>query len=358
MIISGGGTGGHIYPAISIAQEIQRRFPQVEILFVGAKGKMEMQKVPKAGFEIKGLWISGLQRKLTVSNMLFPIKLGLSILRSFSILQKFKPDLVIGVGGFASGPLLYAASLKGLPTLIHEQNSYAGITNKWLSGKVKKICVAYDKMDRFFPKEKLMLTGNPVRKDIHNASEKRDKGIKHFNLDLSLKTILVVGGSLGARTINQSIKQNLDQLKSANVQVLWQTGGAYIDDLKALDGGCIHVYDFIYEMDLAFAVADLVISRAGASTISELSIVGKPAILVPSPNVAEDHQTKNVLALTDKNAALLVKDIDAPEHLVDEALKLLNDEIQQQVYIDNICKLAMPNAVELIVDEALKLIKL
>ena len=362
IIISGGGTGGHIFPAIAIANAFKILRPNTEFLFVGAEGRMEMEKVPAAGYKIEGLWISGLQRKLTLSNLFFPFKVLSSLLKAKKIIKNFKPDIAIGTGGFASGPTLQVASGRGIPTLIQEQNSYPGITNRILSKKVNKICVAYTGMEKYFPKEKIILTGNPVRQDILEIDGKREIALTHFGLNSGKKTILVIGGSLGARAINESIQNCIETFQKSNIQLIWQTGKSFYPQAQQSvatysDKG-IKAFDFISTMNLAYAAADIVISRAGASSISELCLVQKPSILIPSPNVAEDHQTKNVLALTDKNAALLVKDIDAPEHLVDEALKLLNDEIQQQVYIDNICKLAMPNAVELIVDEALKLIKL
>ncbi|MGB1039481.1 MAG: undecaprenyldiphospho-muramoylpentapeptide beta-N-acetylglucosaminyltransferase, partial [Flavobacteriales bacterium] len=313
-IISGGGTGGHIYPAIAIANAIKEKQSKAEILFVGANGKMEMEKVPKAGYEIIGLDIAGLQRKLTVKNLSFPFKLFRSLKKAKQIVKDFNPDVAIGVGGYASGPLLRQAGKLGVPTLIQEQNSYPGITNKLLARKAKKICVAYDKMERFFDESKIVFTGNPVRKEILNIEGKKERGQNHFKLDTNKKTVLVIGGSLGARTVNNSIKNAAKLLDENNIQVLWQTGKYYYEDMKSfVDENkliSIKVYDFIYEMDLAYASADLVVSRAGALSISELCLVGKPTILVPSPNVSEDHQTKNAMALVNHNAAQLVTDIE------------------------------------------------
>ena len=292
-ILSGGGTGGHIYPAIAIANELKKRFPEAEFLFVGAKDKMEMQKVPQAGYAIKGLWIAGLQRKLTLQNALFPIKLLSSLWESRKILKSFKPDVVIGTGGFASGPLLNVANSLNIPTLIQEQNSYPGITNKLLSKKAAKICVAYENLERFFPKEKMILTGNPVRQDLIDVSSKREEAIAFFKLDPKKKTLLVLGGSLGARRINQLIEKELQGLLSQKVQIIWQCGKLYLEDYSKYNSAQVQVVAFIERMDLVYAAADVVISRAGASSVSELCIVGKPVIFIPSPNVAEDHQTKN-----------------------------------------------------------------
>jgi len=373
IIISAGGTGGHIYPAIAVAQALQKRLNnEVEFLFVGASDRMEMEKVPKAGYKIEGLWISGLQRRITYKNLLFPIKVVSSILKSFGIINRFKPDAVIGFGGYASSAVLYAASLKKLPTLIHEQNSYAGITNKILKDKVNTICVAYDNMEKFFPANKLVKTGNPIRQDLLDVSSKKQQAIEFFKLDANKKTILVIGGSLGARTINESIFEGLDKIKEANVNLIWQTGKNFdkvnsnieiINSKKednALENNSsleFRISDFIYEMDLAYAAADVVISRAGALSIAELAQVAKPVILVPSPNVAEDHQTKNAMALVNKNAAILVKDIDAKNNLVSETLNLITNENKQAELVNQIKTFAMPNAAELIVDEVIKLMK-
>ncbi len=357
IIISAGGTGGHIYPAIAVAQALQKRLNnEVDFLFVGASDRMEMEKVPKAGFKIVGLWISGLQRRITYKNFLFPIKVIISVLKSFGIINKFKPDVVIGFGGYASSAVLYAASLKKLPTLIHEQNSYAGITNKILKDKVNKICVAYDHMEKFFPANKLVKTGNPIRQDLMDVTSKRNEALGFFNLDATKKTVLVIGGSLGAKTINESIFEGLEKLKNANINLIWQIGKNF-DKVNNFQHPTFNIQHFIYEMDLAYAVADVVISRAGALSIAELAQVAKPVILVPSPNVAEDHQTKNAMALVNVNAAILVKDIDAKNNLITETLNLINDSNKQDELVKNIGTFAMPNAAELIVDEVIKLIK-
>lgn len=357
IIISAGGTGGHIYPAIAVAQALQKRLNnEVDFLFVGASDRMEMEKVPKAGFKIVGLWISGLQRRITYKNFLFPIKVIISVLKSFGIINKFKPDVVIGFGGYASSAVLYAASLKKLPTLIHEQNSYAGITNKILKDKVNKICVAYDHMEKFFPANKLVKTGNPIRQDLMDVSSKRNEAFDFFKLDSAKKTVLVIGGSLGARTINESIFDGLDKLKNANINLIWQTGKNF-DKANKIQHPTFNIQHFIYEMDLAYAAADVVISRAGALSIAELAQVAKPVILVPSPNVAEDHQTKNAMALVNVNAAILVKDIDAKNNLITETLRLINDSNKQADLVKNINTFSLPNAAELIVDEIIKLMK-
>lgn len=359
VIISGGGTGGHIYPAIAIANALKELLPGTEILFVGAKGRMEMEKVPAAGYHIEGLWISGIQRKLTADNLMFPFKVISSLFKAGDILKRFKPDIAIGVGGYASFPLLYAASGSGIPTLIQEQNGYAGVANKFLAKKAEKICVAYEGMDKFFPAEKLIQTGNPVRKDIQYTESKKEEGYKHFGLDPEKKTILVIGGSLGARTINESIDKDLDLLKEKDIQVLWQTGKWYINKAKEKEKlyDNIKVFDFIYQMDLAYSVADMVISRAGALSISELAIVGKPVILVPSPNVAEDHQTKNAMALVKMDAANLIADSKAHEQLVPSALALLEDEPAQSALCHNILKLGKPNAASDIAKVIFEIIK-
>lgn len=356
VIISGGGTGGHIYPAIAVAQTLQKRLNnEVEFLFVGASDRMEMEKVPKAGFNIKGLWISGLQRSLSFKNIMFPIKVISAVLKSLAIIKEFKPDVAIGFGGYASGAMMYAASLKGIPTLIHEQNSYAGITNKILKNKVLKIAVAYDGMERFFPSNKLVKTGNPVRLDICDIAHKKAQALSFFGLNPNKKTILIIGGSLGARTINQSIEKDLALLSKAQVNVIWQTGKLFTSEYAAKMPADFNlkIAAFIYEMDLAYAAADIVISRAGALSIAELAIAAKPCILVPSPNVSEDHQTKNAMALVQTNAAILVKDSEAKETLVPTVLNLLGNESLQHTLSENIAKMAMPNAAELIVDELL-----
>ena len=360
VITSGGGTGGHIFPAISIANELKQRVEGIEILFVGAKGRMEMEKVPKAGYSIKGLNISGLQRNWKdTRNLLFPFKLISSLWKSYWIVKKYKPSVVVGTGGYASGPLLFAALKLSVPALIQEQNSYPGITNKLLSKSVQKICVAYDNMQRFFPKEKLLLLGNPVRQDLLESDTKKEQALEKFKLNEKQPTVLVVGGSLGARTINQSIASLAQDFEKNNVQVIWQTGLSFEKKAKEICHNFknVQAHAFIYEMDLAYSVADIIISRAGASTISELCLIGKPAILVPSPNVAEDHQTKNAMALINKNAALMVKDSEAQERLGDTLFELLDNGASQKVLGENIKKLAMPNSSVLIVDEVLKLVQ-
>ena len=356
-ILSGGGTGGHIYPAIAIANELKLRFPDAEFLFVGAKDKMEMQKVPQAGYQIKGLWIAGLQRKLSLQNLMFPLKLIDSLWKSKKILKRFKPDVVIGTGGFASGPLLKMASLMGIPTVIQEQNSFPGITNKLLSKKADVICVAYHNLERFFPKEKMVLSGNPVRQDLIDIESKRAEAIQHFNLDQNKKTLLVLGGSLGARRLNQLIEKELGKFISQNVQIIWQCGKLYFEDYKKHNANNVQVFAFIERMDLVYAASDIIISRAGASSVSELCIVGKPVIFIPSPNVAEDHQTKNAQSIVDKKGALLLKEseLDAEFSLVFEAL--LKDHGKQGQLSENIRQLAMPEATKTIADEVVKLIK-
>ncbi len=361
IIVSGGGTGGHIYPAIAIANELKDKLGNVDILFVGAKGKMEMQKVPEAGYPIKGLPISGLQRSLSLKNLSFPFKVISSVSNAFKILKEFKPDIAVGFGGYASGPMLYAASKKGLPSVIQEQNSFAGITNKLLARNVNKICVAHDKMERFFPKEKIVLTGNPVRKGIDAATSRRSDGLKHFGLKDDKPVLLVLGGSLGARTLNETMVAGLSELNESGIQVIWQCGKFYHDEMKQRTegklGDNIRLMEFIKEMDLAYAAADVVVSRAGALSVSELCLVGKPVIFVPSPNVAEDHQTKNAMALVEKDAALLVKDADSVEKLIPASLGLLKDKEKQTELSQNILKLARPNAAEDIANEIIELIK-
>ena len=309
IILSGGGTGGHIYPAISIANELKSRDNNSEILFVGARDKMEMKIVPKYGFEILGLWICGFNRGKIFNNLLFPVKLLVSVFQSIILIKKFKPDVVVGTGGYASGPTLYIANLFNIPTLIQEQNSYPGITNKILSKRVNTVCVAYRNLDKFFPKDKLALTGNPVRSSISSNADYFDKGISHFKLDSNKKTLLVIGGSLGSREINKSIYSIIDYLKYLNLQVIWQCGKLYYDQYKSMvDSENIKLVDFLDEINLAFSVSDFIISRAGASSVSELSIIGKPVIFIPSPNVAEDHQLKNAQAIVENDAAILVEE--------------------------------------------------
>jgi UDP-N-acetylglucosamine--N-acetylmuramyl-(pentapeptide) pyrophosphoryl-undecaprenol N-acetylglucosamine transferase len=360
LIISGGGTGGHIFPALAIANEFRERHPNAEILFVGAQGKMEMTKIPEAGYKIIGLWISGIQRKLTLSNLLFPFKLISSYIKAGSIVKEFKPDAIIGTGGYASGPIMLAATKNKIPSLIQEQNSYAGLTNKQLGDKVTRVCVAYAGMESYFPASKIVFTGNPVRKDINQIQEKRERALSHFALSSNERTLLIIGGSLGARTINESILVGIDKLIDAGVQVIWQTGKIYFEHIKRQlenkDLRRVRVFDFLKQMDLAYAAADVVIARAGALSISELCLAKKPSILVPSPNVAEDHQTKNAMALVSENAAALVKDVQAKEILVSEALKLVYDEGRCEKLSGQIAKLAKPNATSDIVDEIEKMI--
>ena len=356
-ILSGGGTGGHIYPAIAIANELKSRFPDSEFLFVGAQDKMEMQKVPQSGYAIKGLWIAGLQRKLTFQNALFPVKLLSSLWKSRKIIKQFKPNVVIGTGGFASGPLLQMANMMNIPTVIQEQNSFPGITNKLLSKKANKICVAYENLERFFPKEKMILTGNPVRQDLIDIESKRAEAISYFNLDVSKKTLLVLGGSLGARRVNQLIEKELESIVLQNVQVIWQCGKLYFEDYKKFNGSNVQVVAFIDRMDLVYAAADVVISRAGASSVSELCIVGKPVIFIPSPNVAEDHQTKNAKSIVDKEGAIMIKESELNDNFSTIFNTLLEDENQQKKLSKKIKQLALPNATRQIVDEITKLIK-
>jgi len=360
IIISGGGTGGHIFPAIAIANAIKSIRPDTEFLFVGAEGKMEMEKVPAAGYKIEGLWISGLQRKLTAANLSFPFKVISSLLKAKKILKQFKPDAAIGTGGFASGPMLQVAAKKGIATLIQEQNSYPGITNKLLSKKVDKICVAYNGMEKFFPKEKIIFTGNPVRQDILKMDGKKKRAMEFFGIDENKKTILVIGGSLGARTINESIINCIGAFNKNNIQLIWQTGKGFYETAKEATHNYsekgIKAFDFIQKMDYAYAAADIIISRAGASSISELCLVKKPCILIPSPNVAEDHQTKNAMALVNYNAAILVKDSDAKNQLEEKIMKLVNDETECDKLSNNIGKLGMPDAAIVIANEVLRLI--
>ena len=357
-ILSGGGTGGHIYPAIAIANELKVRFPDAEILFVGANDKMEMQKVPQSGYKIIGLWIAGLQRKLTLQNAMFPIKLLSSLFKSRKIIKNFKPDVVIGTGGFASGPLLQMANMFNIPTVIQEQNSYPGITNKLLSKKANKICVAYENLERFFPTDKIILTGNPVRQDLLEIDSKRNEALEYFKLDKTKKTLLILGGSLGARRINQLIAKEIDFITNQNVQVIWQCGKLYFDEYSKITVGAdIQVNAFIDRMDLVYAASDFVISRAGASSVSELCLVGKPVIFIPSPNVAEDHQTKNADAIVSKNGALILKESELDEKFESIFSNLLTDNDLQNQLSKNIKLLALPNATKQIVDEIVKLIK-
>ena len=349
-IISGGGTGGHIFPAIAIADELKRRLPDAEILFVGAKDRMEMQKVPQAGYPIEGLWISGLQRKLSWQNLLFPLKFISSLLKARSIIKRFKPDAVIGTGGFASGAVVKVAGQMGIPTFIQEQNSYAGITNKMLAKNAHKICVAYDAMEQFFPKEKIVKTGNPIRDGLLNIREYRSEGLSYFHLDSQRKTLLVLGGSLGARRINQLIEQQLPLFEQLGMQVLWQCGKLYYEEYKKYNSEQVRVLAFIDRMELAYAAADVIISRAGASSVSELCVVGKPVIFIPSPNVAEDHQTKNARAIADKQAAILLRESELNEQFANTFSKLIADEAQQEALSAHIKALAQPNATKDIVN--------
>jgi len=357
-IVSGGGTGGHIFPAVAIADALRKKHPDCEILFIGAKDRMEMEKVPKAGYPIEGLWISGIQRKLTVENLLFPIKLLSSLLKASKILKRFKPNAVIGVGGYASAAVLRVAVSKRIPALIQEQNSFPGITNKWLAPKVNKICVAYTGMEKFFPKEKLIITGNPVRQEMVNITGKKEEALRFFDLKEGVPVLLITGGSLGARSVNQNIAKGLQQLKDAGIQVLWQTGKPFYQEAIALskEFDNVFVHEFIYKMDFAYAVADIVVARAGAITVSELCLVKKPAILVPFPYASEDHQTKNAMALVDKNAAIHIADSEASERLVSSIIDLMNDKEKRVLLIENIAQLAMTNAADTIADEILNMI--
>ncbi len=362
IIISGGGTGGHIFPAIAIANALKKMNSKTEILFVGAKGKMEMEKVPAAGYRIEGLPISGLQRNSFISNISFPAKVIMSLYYSSGILKEFKPHVAVGVGGYASGPLLYAASMKKIPSLIQEQNSYAGITNRILGKRVNKICVAYDGMEKFFPEEKIIKTGNPVRESAVDITGKKFEAINYFGLNDNLKTLLVVGGSQGARSINLAVAAGIEKLVKSDCQVIWQTGKLFLEEatemVRKLKADKIKVMDFISRMDLAYSVADLVVSRAGASTVSELCIAGKPCILVPLPTAAEDHQTQNCLSLVKKNAAILIKDSEASANLVSEAVDIIsNDEVLASLS-KNIKELALPDAAAWIAREIIQLSKL
>jgi UDP-N-acetylglucosamine--N-acetylmuramyl-(pentapeptide) pyrophosphoryl-undecaprenol N-acetylglucosamine transferase len=355
-ILSGGGTGGHIYPAIAIANELKVRYPNAEFLFVGAKDRMEMEKVPQAGYKIEGLWISGLQRKLTLKNLMFPFKVISSLIKAANIVRNFKPHAVVGTGGFASGPLLKVASGKGIPCVLQEQNSFAGITNKLLAGKVAKICVAYDGMEKFFPKDKIVKTGNPVRGDLVSLASNKEEALSFFELQSSKTTLLVLGGSLGARRVNNLIEEKLSFFKAQGIQVVWQSGKLYYDEYKKYDSEDIKVVAFLNRMDLAYRAADVIISRAGAGSVSELCIVGKPVIFIPSPNVAEDHQTKNANALVEKDAAILIKESDLNDKFEKVFSDLLLSESLRAKLGANIKKLALPNATKEIVNEIEKLL--
>ena len=361
IIISGGGSGGHIFPAVAIAKSLIEKNKNIEFLFVGAKDKMEMEKIPNEGFKIVGLWISGFHRGKILKNLLFPIKLIFSLIKSFFLIKKFDPDLVIGTGGFASGPILYMASKFNVPTLIQEQNSYAGVTNKILSKHVNSICVAYENMDRFFPRNKTIITGNPVRKKIIEITSDHIDKSNLFNLNSENKTILIIGGSLGARTINETIGNGIERFKQHNLNIIWQTGKPFsrkaYELINAINTRGITTHTFIKEIELAYGLADIIVSRAGAIAISELCVVGKPVILIPSPNVAENHQYKNAQSLVNKNAAILVKDSEANNKLVDEIIKLQNNPILMKELSENIKKMEFKNAANVISDYALNLIK-
>ena len=359
VIISGGGTGGHIFPAVSIANAVKAMRPDAKILFVGALGRMEMQRVPAAGYEIKGLPICGFDRKNLLKNVKVLYKIWKSQRMAKKIIKDFRPQVAVGVGGYASGPTLNKAAAMGIPCLIQEQNSYAGVTNKLLAKKAEKICVAYEGMERFFPAEKIILTGNPVRQALLDTTITREDAIRSFGLDPEKKTILLVGGSLGARTINESMLRHLDLIKESGLQFIWQTGKYYSaeinDKLKGQNLSNLKVTDFITDMGAAYRAADLVISRAGASSISEFCLIGKPVILVPSPNVAEDHQTKNALALSTRDAAIYIKDAEAPDVLLQTAIETVNDAVKLKSLSENVLKLALPDSANIIAKEVINL---
>jgi UDP-N-acetylglucosamine--N-acetylmuramyl-(pentapeptide) pyrophosphoryl-undecaprenol N-acetylglucosamine transferase len=363
VLISGGGTGGHIFPAIAIADAIKTLRPDTEILFVGASGKMEMERIPKAGYQIKSIPVAGLQRKLSltniVKNMVLPFKVAASLVKSRLIIGNFKPDIVIGTGGYVSGPVVKTAATMGIPTVIQEQNSYAGMTNRLLAERAKLICVAYPNMDKYFDEEKIKFTGNPVRSDLHNLSKLKDEAFAFFNLNPLKKTLVVLGGSLGARTLNEAMRAGIDLLKDQNqVQVLWQCGKLYetaFQDCDTAKLAHVRMLPFVSRMDYAYAIADVVITRAGALTISELCITAKPAVLVPSPNVAEDHQTKNALALVQMQAAQMVADKDAESLMLKEALAILQSHTLSYNLSETIKTLAKPNAAMIIADEVLRI---
>lgn len=360
VIISGGGTGGHIFPAVSIANAIKAKRPEAKILFVGAEGRMEMQRVPAAGYEIKGLPVCGFDRKNLLKNIVVLYKLAKSQLKARNIIKEFKPQVAVGVGGYASGPTLKVAGMMGIPTLIQEQNSYAGVTNKLLAKRAKKICVAYEGMERFFEKDKIILTGNPVRQGLLENKTDKQEALRSFNLNVNKKTILIVGGSLGARTINQSVLANIELIKNSNIQFIWQTGKIYFEQAqlavkKKGELPMLYVTDFISKMENAYSAADLVISRAGAGSISEFCLLGKPVILVPSPNVAEDHQTKNAMALVKKDAAICIKDNEAVENLIRTAIEIVKDDNKLNELSKNIVTLAHNNSANIIAEEVFKL---
>lgn len=356
-ILSGGGTGGHIYPAIAIADELKKRYPDAEFLFVGANDRMEMQRVPQAGYSIKGLQIAGIQRKLSLKNLLLPFKLLKSLYQARQIIQKFQPDAVIGTGGYASAPTLKAAQWLKVPYFIQEQNSFAGITNKWVSKKANKIFVAYQNMEKFFPKAKIQITGNPIREGLTTIQDKNKNAFESFSLNENKFTLLVLGGSLGAKSINQLISSNLSFFQENQVQILWQCGKFYYDEYKEKQTEMVQVRPFIENMNDAYAVADVIISRAGASSVSELCVVGKPVIFVPSPNVAEDHQTKNAQAIADEKAAILIKETELKDNFQKIFLEIFNDKEKRKILSENIKALAKPNATKQIVDEIIKIIK-
>jgi UDP-N-acetylglucosamine--N-acetylmuramyl-(pentapeptide) pyrophosphoryl-undecaprenol N-acetylglucosamine transferase len=360
-IISGGGTGGHLFPALSIAEGLKVRYPECDILFVGAEGKMEMEKVPALGYRITGLPVAGFHRGKIWRNILFFPKLIKSLMKARKIVNEFSPDVVIGVGGYASGPVLFEAKKLGIPTVLQEQNSFAGLTNKLLGKKADKICVAYDRMDRYFPADKIVFTGNPIRRELQFIGHASEEAFNYFEINSDLPVILVIGGSLGARTINQSMLAGLNIIRQSDINVIWQTGKYYYKDIKSkMDANPVvnvKVMEFIPRMDLAYALADVVISRAGAGTISELCFVGKPSVLVPSPNVAEDHQTCNAMSLAEKNAAVLVKDSESVANLIRVALELVLDKKRCEVLSTNIRKLATPNATEDIIEVISALLK-
>ena len=355
-ILSGGGTGGHIYPAVSIADALKEKYPDAEFLFVGASDRMEMQKVPACGYKIEGLWISGIQRKLSLKNLLLPLKLISSLTKSYFILKKQQPNIAIGTGGYASAALLKMAGWIGIPTLIQEQNSYPGITNKWLANKASKICVAYPNLERFFPKEKIVFTGNPVRKGIGASATTSNEAKKHFGLNPNKNTLLVIGGSLGAKAINELIATEIAFFEKNEIQVLWQCGQLYYDRFKHLASKNVHITAYINQMDLAYKSASIIISRAGASSVSELTLVGKPVIFIPSPYVAEDHQTKNAEAIANQNAAILLPQHKLKQDFEGAFLELLQNKEKQQQFSQNINKLAKPNATQSIINEIEKII--
>ena len=355
-MLSGGGTGGHIYPAIAIANELANRYPDAEFLFVGARDRMEMEKVPQAGYKIEGLWISGLERKLSLKNLMFPIKLISSLMKAARIVSKFKPQLVIGTGGFASGPVLKVASLKGIPCVLQEQNSYAGITNKLLASKASKICVAYDGMEQFFPADKIVKTGNPVRDTILTSTNLKTAAFEHFQLDPQKPVLLILGGSLGARRINELVADKIEFFKTLGLQLVWQCGKLYYETYKTFDTDAVKVTAFMNRMDLAYAAADIIISRAGAGSVSELCTIGKPVVFIPSPNVSEDHQTKNAEALVARNAAIMVKESELEKNFETVFKALFTAKSQMAAIGDNMKALALPEATKHIVDEIEKLL--